>query len=144
MVKIVKNFPALQETHIQSLRQEDPLKRRLPTPIFLPTEFHGKRNHLISIYWLILNILVKHLNKNNFWYCIYVLLSFTLFTLTLVSNLFLCSLFFFFLLWVSMDFVFNKALTYLIVMMSGTLLSQLWVVYFRKNIKLLGHKLLYL
>ena len=40
-----KNLPAVQETQVQSLGQEDPLKReRLPTPVFSPGEFHGQRS----------------------------------------------------------------------------------------------------
>ena len=41
---MVKNPPAMQETLARSLGWEDPLEnRRLPTPIFLPREFHGQR-----------------------------------------------------------------------------------------------------
>ena len=40
-----KNLPAVQETQVQSLGQEDPLKReQLPTPVFSPGEFHGQRS----------------------------------------------------------------------------------------------------
>ena len=43
MVK--KNLPAMQETWIQSLCQEDPLEKVwLPTPLSLPGEFHGWRS----------------------------------------------------------------------------------------------------
>ena len=36
---VVKNLPAVQETWVQSLGQEDPLERaRQPTPVFLPGE----------------------------------------------------------------------------------------------------------
>ena len=42
---MVKNLPAMQEIWIQSLGQEDPLEREwLPTPIFLPGEFHRQRS----------------------------------------------------------------------------------------------------
>ena len=35
----------MQETQVQSLGQEDPWRREwLPTPVFLPGEFHGQRN----------------------------------------------------------------------------------------------------
>ena len=37
---MVKNPPAIQETWVQSLDQEDPLEKGLPTPVFLPGEFH--------------------------------------------------------------------------------------------------------
>ena len=40
---MVKSLPAVQETGIQSLGQEDPWRReRLPTPVFLPGESHGQ------------------------------------------------------------------------------------------------------
>ena len=43
MVKMVKNPPAMQETWVQSLGWEDPLEEgMLPTPLFLPGEFHGQ------------------------------------------------------------------------------------------------------
>ena len=42
MTQTVKNLPATQETWVQSLGWEDPWRsERLPTPVFLPTEFHG-------------------------------------------------------------------------------------------------------
>ena len=41
----VKNLPAMQETWVQSLGQEDPLEKEWPpTPVFLPGEFHGQRS----------------------------------------------------------------------------------------------------
>ena len=39
----VKNLPAMQETQVRSLDQEDPLKKWQPTPVFLPGESHGQR-----------------------------------------------------------------------------------------------------
>ena len=42
---MLKNSPAMQETQVQSLGQEDLWGREwLPTPVFLPGEFHGKRS----------------------------------------------------------------------------------------------------
>ena len=42
---MVKNLPAMQETWVWSLRQEDPLRGEwLPTSILLPREFHGQRS----------------------------------------------------------------------------------------------------
>ena len=39
-----KNLPAMQETQIKSLGQKIPWRREwLPTPVFLPGEFHGHR-----------------------------------------------------------------------------------------------------
>ena len=36
-----KNLPAMQETQVQFLGQEDPWRREwLPPPVFLPGEFH--------------------------------------------------------------------------------------------------------
>ena len=42
---MVKNPPAMQETWVQSLRQEDALEEGMePTLLFLPGEFHGLRS----------------------------------------------------------------------------------------------------
>ena len=40
---MVKNLPAMQETWVQSQRQEDPLEKGMVThsSLFLPGEFHG-------------------------------------------------------------------------------------------------------
>ena len=44
VIQMVKNLPAMQETHSWSLGQEDPLERKWQrTPVFLPGEFHGQR-----------------------------------------------------------------------------------------------------
>ena len=44
VVQMVKSLPVMQETWIQSLGQDDPLQKELlPTPVFLPGEFHGQR-----------------------------------------------------------------------------------------------------
>ena len=41
----VKNLPAMQETLVQPLGLEVPLGRKwLPTPVFLPGEFHVQRS----------------------------------------------------------------------------------------------------
>ena len=45
----VKNTPAMQETQVQSLGQEDPLEQWLPTSVFLPGDCHGQRNLVGSI-----------------------------------------------------------------------------------------------
>ena len=43
MVQMVKNLPAMQETCVQSLGQEDPLEKgRAPNPAFLPEEFQER------------------------------------------------------------------------------------------------------
>ena len=45
VIQMIKNPPAMQETQVLSLGQEDPLvKGMVPTPIFLPGEFHGERS----------------------------------------------------------------------------------------------------
>ena len=45
VIQMVKNLPAMQETQIWSLGWEDPWRRQgLPTPLFLPREFHGWRS----------------------------------------------------------------------------------------------------
>ena len=43
---MVKNPPAMQETRVQSLGQEDPLEKGMATNsrIFLPGESHGQRS----------------------------------------------------------------------------------------------------
>ena len=46
MVQTVKNLPAIQDTWVQSLGQEDPLEKGManPLPVFLPGESHGQRS----------------------------------------------------------------------------------------------------
>ena len=45
MVKKKKNVPAMQETWVQSLHQEDPLEKGMHLfPVFLLGESHGQRN----------------------------------------------------------------------------------------------------
>ena len=45
VAQIVKNLPAVQETMVQSLCQDDSLEKKwLPTPVFWPGEFHGQRS----------------------------------------------------------------------------------------------------
>ena len=42
VAQLVKNLPAMWETWVQSLGWEDPWRRKkLPTPVFWPGEFHG-------------------------------------------------------------------------------------------------------
>ena len=42
---MVKNLPAMQETWVRSLGQEDPLgKEWKPTPVFLPGELYGQKS----------------------------------------------------------------------------------------------------
>ena len=43
--QMVKSLPAVQETQFQSLGQKTPWRRGwLPSPVFLPGEFHGQRS----------------------------------------------------------------------------------------------------
>ena len=43
--QMVENLPAMKETWVWSLGQEDPLEKEWqPTPVFLPGEFHGQRS----------------------------------------------------------------------------------------------------
>ena len=43
--QMVKNLPAMQKTQVRSLGWEDSWGReQLPTPVFLPEEFHGQRS----------------------------------------------------------------------------------------------------
>ena len=45
VAQMVENMPAMQETWVQSLSQEDAWRTEWqPTPVFLPGEFHGQRN----------------------------------------------------------------------------------------------------
>ena len=42
---VAQNLPAMQETQVQSLSQEDPLEEGMQTtPVFLPGEFHGQKS----------------------------------------------------------------------------------------------------
>ena len=48
---MVKNPPAMQETWVQSLGQEDPLEEGMATtPVFLPGESHGQRSLVATIH----------------------------------------------------------------------------------------------
>ena len=45
MVQMVKNLPAVQETQVQTLGQEDALNRKWqPTTVCLPGESHGQKS----------------------------------------------------------------------------------------------------
>ena len=45
VAQLVKNLPAMQETPVQFLGQEDPLEKGMATTsVFLPGEFHGQRS----------------------------------------------------------------------------------------------------
>ena len=41
--RMVKNLPAMKETWVRSLGQENLLAKGMATPVFLPGEFHGQR-----------------------------------------------------------------------------------------------------
>ena len=44
MAQMVKRLPTLWETRIESLGQEDPLERKMATPVLLSGKSHGQRN----------------------------------------------------------------------------------------------------
>ena len=45
VAKTVKHLPAMRETWVRSLGQEDPLERKMqPTVVLLPGKFHGWRS----------------------------------------------------------------------------------------------------
>ena len=45
MAQLVKNLPAMQETQVRFLDQEDPWRRKWqPTLVLLPGEFQGQRS----------------------------------------------------------------------------------------------------
>ena len=44
VTQTVNHLPALQETWVRSLGQEDPLEKGKATPVFLRGDFHGQRN----------------------------------------------------------------------------------------------------
>ena len=40
----LKCLPAMRETPVRSLGQEDPLEKEIPTPVFLSGESHGQKS----------------------------------------------------------------------------------------------------
>ena len=44
MALIVRNLPAVQETWVLSLGQEDPLENGMATQVLLPGKSHGQRS----------------------------------------------------------------------------------------------------
>ena len=45
VAQMVKTLPAMQETWVRSLGQEDPLEKGMATTLgYLPGEFHGQRS----------------------------------------------------------------------------------------------------
>ena len=53
VAQMVRNLPAIQETQVQSLGGEDPLEKgMLPTPVFLPEEFHRQRSLIGYSLWV--------------------------------------------------------------------------------------------
>ena len=52
VAQMAKNLPAMWETWVQCLGKIDPLRREwLPTPVFLPGEFHGQRSLVAYAPW---------------------------------------------------------------------------------------------
>ena len=87
---MVKNLLAMQETWVQSLGQDAPVEKKwLPTPVFLPGEFHGQRRlvgysawsrraghdwatstftfHFHGTYFLVEETDSKHINNYRAW-----------------------------------------------------------------------------
>ena len=51
VAQTVKNLPAMQETQVQPLVMRSPWRREwLPTPVFLPGEFHGQRSWRATVH----------------------------------------------------------------------------------------------
>ena len=49
---VVRNLPAIQETWVRSLGQEDPWRRKWqPTPVFLPGESYAQRSLVVYSPW---------------------------------------------------------------------------------------------
>ena len=44
VAQAIKSLPAMSETQVQSLGQEDPLEEEMETSLFLPGESHGQRS----------------------------------------------------------------------------------------------------
>ena len=45
VAQMIKNLPVMKKTWVSSLGLEDPLEKGMvPTPVFLPGEFHGQRS----------------------------------------------------------------------------------------------------
>ena len=70
MAQSVKSVPAMLETRVQFLSQEDPLEKKMATiPVFLPGQLHGQRS-LVGINSLFLFFLFGNnhffLNKIHF------------------------------------------------------------------------------
>ena len=76
VAQMVKDLPAIWETQIQSLGQEDPLEKGMqPTPVSLPGEFHGQRNLVGYSPWVnkesdmaerLTNLLSQDVTQGNF------------------------------------------------------------------------------
>jgi len=46
-----QNLPAMRQTWVQSLGQEDPWRREwLPTPVVLPGQSHGQRSLVATVH----------------------------------------------------------------------------------------------
>ena len=50
--RMVKNLPAMKETWVRSLGQENLLEKGMATPVFLPGEFHGERSLVAHSPWV--------------------------------------------------------------------------------------------
>ena len=62
----VKNIPAMQETWVQFLDQEDPWRRKWqPTPVFLPGKSHGQRSLVGCSPWGLKRVRLDWATKTN-------------------------------------------------------------------------------
>ena len=52
VAQMVKNLSAVRETWVPSLGQEDPLEKRMYTPVFLPGKFHFLEQRSLAGYSL--------------------------------------------------------------------------------------------
>ena len=85
VAQMIKSLPAMQETWVQSLDQEDPLEKRewQPTPVFLPGESHGQRSPVGCSPWgRKESDTIEHAHKANLRKC-------SLFSRILVYSIFL-------------------------------------------------------
>ena len=64
VAQMVKHLPAMQETWVQSLGQEEPLEKEWqPTPVFWPGISHGQ-NTGVGCHFLLHCIKVKSLSRD--------------------------------------------------------------------------------
>ena len=66
MAQLIKNPPAVRDTWVRSLGQDDPLEKRMAiTPVFLPEEFYGQRSLVGYSPWVSKELDTTELLTNN-------------------------------------------------------------------------------